>query len=159
MKIRLANKSDLPEVLNLQKFAYKEEAEIYGDYSIPPLTQTLEQLEEEFSKKTILVAEINNIIVGSVRAEAISGTCHIRRLIVSPDFQNQGIGTRLLAEIEKKFRSSIRYELFTGQKSEKNIYLYQKLGYCIFKSEKMSDKVNVVYLEKYIDDNNIHINR
>lgn len=151
MKIRLACRADLPEILTLQKIAYQQEAEIYNDYSIPPLTQTLSQLEEEFSNKVILVAEINGIIVGSVRAEVKNGTCFIQRLIVSPDFQNQGIGTRLLAEIEKKFKDSISYELFTGEKSKKNIYLYQKSGYRIFKSEKLSDNVNIVYLEKYTD--------
>jgi len=97
--------------------------------------------------------------VGSVRAEAIGGTCHIGRLIVSPDYQNQGIGTKLMLEIENIFRDSLRYELFTGEKSKKNIYLYQKLSYRIFKSESLSDNVNIVYLEKYIDDSTIYAGR
>ena len=99
----------------------------------------------------ILIAEIDGVIVGSVRAEAKKGTCFIGRLIVSPDFQNRGIGTRLLTEVEKKFKDLIRYELFTGAESKKNLYLYQKAGYRIFKSEKISDKVDIVYLEKYTD--------
>ena len=151
MEIRLAKKADLPEILALQKVAYRQEAEIYNDYSIPPLTQTLSELEGEFKKKVILIAEIDEVMVGSVRAEARKGTCYIGKLIVSPDFQNQGIGTRLLIEVEKKFKDSIRYELFTGAESKKNLYLYQKAGYRIFKSEKLSDKVNIVYLEKYVD--------
>lgn len=151
MKIKLAKRADLPEILALQKIAYKQEAEIYNDYSIPPLTQTLSELEEDFKKKVILIAEIDGVIVGSVRAEAKKGICFIGRLIVSPDFQNQGIGTRLLTEVEKKFKGPIRYELFTGAESKKNLYLYQKAGYRIFKSEKISDNVNIVYLEKYVD--------
>src|SRR4030042_1853396 len=101
------------------------------------------------SLKIILIAEIDGAIVGSVRAETKKGTCFIGRLIVSPDFQNQGIGTRLLTEVEKKFKDSIRYELFTGADSKKNLYLYQKSGYRIFKSEKLTDKINILYLEKY----------
>jgi len=46
--------------------------------------------------------------------------------------QNQGIGTILMKEIEKCFTPK-RFELFVGSKSGKNIYLYQKLGYSIFK--------------------------
>lgn len=153
LKIRKAKRKDLPGILALQKLAYLQEAEIYDDYSIPPLTQTPGQLEEEFSKKIILVAEINGRVTGSVRAEAKSSTCYISRLIVHPDFQNRGIGSRLLAKIEKKFKYISRYELFTGEKSKKNLYLYQKSGYKIFKKEKQSEKVNIVYLEKYSNDN------
>jgi len=147
----MARKADLPEILALQKVAYRQEAEICNDYSIPPLTQKLSELEEELKKKVILITEIDGVIVGSVRAEAKKGTCFIGRLIVYPDFQNHGIGTSLLTEVEKKFKDSIRYELFTGAESKKNLYLYQKSGYRIFKAEKLSDKVNIVYLEKYIE--------
>ena len=34
--------SDLEEILALQKLAYQSEAELYDDYTIPPLTQSLE---------------------------------------------------------------------------------------------------------------------
>jgi ribosomal protein S18 acetylase RimI-like enzyme len=151
LRIRPAKKGDLPKILALQKLAYRKEAEIYDDYSIPPLTQTFDQLEDEFKRKVILIAEIDGVVTGSVRAEVKGGTCYIARLIVSPDFQNRGIGTRLLAEIEKEFNNAARYELFTGEKSKKNIYLYRKSGYKVFKTEKQSDKVNIVYLEKSAD--------
>jgi len=55
LKIRPAGRADLPKILALQKLAYRQEAEIYNDYSIPPLTQTLNQLEEEFISKVILM--------------------------------------------------------------------------------------------------------
>ncbi len=37
--------------------------------------------------------------MGSVRAFVKEETCYIRRLVVHPDFQNQGTGTRLMDEI------------------------------------------------------------
>ncbi len=55
-------------------------------------------------------------------------------------------------EIEMCFKNKgiNKYELFTGEKSQKNIYLYQKLGYKIFKKEKMNDNINIVYMKKQI---------
>lgn len=156
LRIRQAERKDLPVIMALQKLAYRQEAEIYGDYSIPPLTQTFDELEEEFKNKVILAAEISGVIIGSVRAEVKGGTCYAARLIVSPDYQNRGIGSLLLAEIEKKFKDASRYELFTGEKSKKNLYLYLKSGYKIFKREKQSDKVNIVYLEKYSNKDTVH---
>jgi hypothetical protein len=54
-----------------------------------------------------------------------------------------------MREIENCFHDSKRYELFTGSKSIKNIYFYKKLGYNIFKTEKLNNQVDLVYLEKY----------
>jgi hypothetical protein len=76
-------------------------------------------------------------------------TCMIGRLIVHPDYQNRGIGTRLMNEIERCFDEAKRFELFTGHKSERNIALYRKLGYRIFRSEKISGNLTLVYMEKF----------
>ena len=41
-----------------------------------------------------------------------------------------------------------RFELFTGHKSEKEIYFYQKQGYNIFKKDKVDEILTMVYFEK-----------
>lgn len=89
-----------------------------------------------------------NIIAGSVRAFVNGDTCNIGRLIVHPDFQNRGIGSRLLREVEQMFKEYRRFELFTGHKSKKNLYLYGKKGYKIFKSQVINEKLTMMYLEK-----------
>lgn len=43
MIIERASLEDAKEILELQKLAYVSEAEIYNDYSIPPMMQTLDQ--------------------------------------------------------------------------------------------------------------------
>lgn len=148
MLIEPANVEDLEEILSLQKLAYSGEAAIYNDYTIPPLTQTLDETRVEFENQFFLKASVNGRIIGSVRAYMQQETCFIGKLIVHPDFQNRGIGTRLMKEIEQRFRQASRYELFTGYKSERNLHLYQKLGYKEFRRESITDKVTLVFLEK-----------
>ena len=53
-----------------------------------------------------------------------------------------------MGEIEDVFKECNRFELITGHKSRKNIGLYQKLGYKKFKTEKLTENLNLVYLEK-----------
>jgi N-acetylglutamate synthase-like GNAT family acetyltransferase len=150
MIIEQALERDLLDILELQKLAYQSEAEIYNDYSIPPLTQTLDEIKEDFKKpfRVFLKAVIKNKIIGSVRGYKEKDTCYIGRLIVHLDFENQGIGTKLLKEIEANFDDVKRYELFTGHKSEKNLYLYKKLGYREFKKEVIHENLHMIHLEK-----------
>lgn len=77
MKIVLAKINDIFEILDLQKLSYKQEAEIYNDYEIPPLTQTIEGIKNEFNNSTVLKAVIDDIIVGSVRAYIKNHKCYI----------------------------------------------------------------------------------
>ena len=151
MLIEVANAKDAQAILDLQKLAYQSEAAITGDYTIPPLVQSLEQMEQDFQKQVVLKATVDGKIVGSVRAYAQDRTCYIGRLIVHPDCQNQGLGKQILKAIEDHFGAVDRYELFTGEKSERNLYFYQKMGYRIFRSEKMSDLVTIAYMEKHRD--------
>jgi ribosomal protein S18 acetylase RimI-like enzyme len=146
--IEPAQLGDAAGILGLQKLAYQSEAEICGDFSIPPLTQTLAEMEADFGRQTILKASLAGRIVGSVRAHAADSTCHIGRLIVHPECQNRGLGTRLMDAIERAFPTVARYELFTGERSERNLYLYRKLGYVPFRTERVSVALSLVFLEK-----------
>lgn len=91
---------------------------------------------------------MENKIIASVRGYMDFDTCKIGRLIVENKFQNQGLGTKLMKAIESKFDFAKRFELFTGHKSEKNLFLYNKLGYSEFKREQINRKIEFVFLEK-----------
>ena len=146
--IERATIGDAQAILNLQKLAYQSEAELYQDWMISPLTQTLEELAREFETHCFLKAVSGGELMGSVRAHLKEGTCFIGRLIVHPHWQNQGIGARLMAAIENRFGDAQRYELFTGDRSERNLHLYQKLGYQPFRSERLDEHITLVFLEK-----------
>lgn len=153
MKIQIekANISDAQAILELQKLAYRLEAEIYDDYCIPPLKQTVEELQKQFGDHVILKAVLNDKIIGTVRAYEKDGICHIGRLAVDPVMHNQGLGTALMQAIEAEFNTKI-YELFAGHKSEKNLYLYKKLGYETYKTGDVGcGDVKVHYLRKIIN--------
>ncbi len=151
MLITKANCKDLREILDLQYLAYQSEARLYNDPNIPPLSQTIEDVGMEFDRGTFLKAiNEDGHIVGSVRAYSDNGTLHIGKLIVRPDLQGQGIGTKLLKEIERVCPHK-RYELFTGTKSTRNIRLYERVGYVKFKERIMDNDLIFVYLCKTVN--------
>jgi ribosomal protein S18 acetylase RimI-like enzyme len=149
--ISRASVDDIEEILTLQKIAYVSEAEIIDDFSIPPLQQTMGEILSEFKHQVFLKATIEQKIVGSVRCYLEGETCHIGKLIVHPQHQNLGIGTRLLPAAERHFPNARRFELFTGKKSAKNLHIYRKNNYRIYKNQKISDRLTLVFLEKFRD--------
>jgi ribosomal protein S18 acetylase RimI-like enzyme len=143
-----AGRTDAAEILELQKLAYRSEALLYDDWSIPPLTQTIDEISKEFDDMAFLKACEAGEIIGSVRASMHDGVCAVGRLIVHPDHQRKGLGSRLLTAIEMEFPSAKRFELFTGSRSEGNIRLYERAGYRIVRTARLSPRVELVFMEK-----------
>ena len=99
-----ANFEDARAILSLQKRAYIQEVEKAGDdYGIPPMRQTLSEMEDDFKHYVILKAMKQSLIVGSVRAKMNDEICYIGRLIVEPIFQQKGYGAALMKSIEERF--------------------------------------------------------
>ena len=128
--------------------AYQSEAKLLNSYDIPPLKQTLPEIQKEF-KDGIILKAVNDgsKIIGSVRAYQKDDTVYIGKLIVHPEHQKKGIGTALLHEIEIVCPSA-RYELFTSDKSKDNLRLYQKLGYKSFKEQEITKELRFIFLDK-----------
>lgn len=85
VNISVANEEDAEQILKLQYLGYQSEAELYGDWAIEPLTQTLEHLRAELAERHVLVARLGEEIVGTVRGSVDEhGTAHVHRLVVHP---------------------------------------------------------------------------
>ena len=146
--ITKAQKNDLEEILKLQYLAYQSEAALFGNKDIPPLTQTLDEVIDEYNEGLILkMTDESGVIIGSVRAKEKDGTVYIGKLMVRPDHQKKGYGRRLLLEAERYFPGK-RYELFTSTRSKDNIRLYESAGYKEFMQKDVDDELVFVYMEK-----------
>ncbi len=148
MIIERASAADAPEIFALQKIVYQNEAEIYNDYSLAPLKQTLKEMTDQFATRIFLKATVNGKIIGSVRGNLEDETAHLSRLIVHPYFWKHGIGTKLIREIESAFPEALRFETFTGQKSRHTMGPYESQGYAAFRREKVSEQRDRIYFEK-----------
>ncbi|MFD9906855.1 GNAT family N-acetyltransferase [Streptomyces sp. NPDC059063] len=142
------------QILKLQYLCYQSEAELYGDYSIEPLTQTLDSLKGELAAGTVLVARLGAEVVASVRGSVdAAGTARIGKLVVHPRMQRHGLGGRLLDAIERRLGEggAQRFELFTGHRSDSDLQLYRKHGYAPVSTRRVDERLTVVTLSKEVE--------
>jgi GNAT superfamily N-acetyltransferase len=149
MEIQNAMLCDAEEILALQKAAYISEAELHDDFEIPPLTQTIEELISEFEHKKILKITKNGALLASGQARYSEGCCYLGRMAVWPNLWGKGIGSTLLSALESLFPDAKRFELFTGEQSERNLVMYRSRGYVPFKTAQLG-KTKVIFLERYL---------
>ncbi|KNB49802.1 GNAT family N-acetyltransferase [Streptomyces caatingaensis] len=131
--IATAGEDDAEQILKLQYLCYQGEAELYGDYSIAPLTQPLAALRAELADGCALVARLGDEVVGSVRASVdASGVAVLAALIVHPRMRRHGLGGRLLAALEERLaadHAARRFRVSVGRRSEVALRLCAGRGY------------------------------
>lgn len=140
---------DAGEIHTLQLAAFLAEGHRYADYAIPPLLETPEAAAERLRDGVVLKAVAGSRIVGSVQLTVDGPVGEIARLVVAPDWQGRGLGSRLLKAVEKLAPGEVTtFELFTGAASERNLAVYAKAGYRELRREAHSAAVDLVYLGK-----------
>ncbi|MFI8436433.1 GNAT family N-acetyltransferase [Streptomyces sp. NPDC079020] len=153
--ISAATTGDVEQIFKLQYLCFQSEAELYDNYRIDPLVQTLESVRGEVAADVVFVARLGEEVVGSVRGFTDQdGTGQISRLCVHPRLQGHGLGARLLRAAEAGLaegRSATRFRLHTGHRSENNLRLYRRAGYAQVGDATGADGVRMILLEKDAD--------
>lgn len=152
-RIETATADDVGEIWTLQRAAYLDEAQAYGDPYLPPLTETAGQITAMLHAGLLLLkAEEKERIVGTVRGRSAGSAFLVNRLAVAPDRRRCGIARALLAELERRALLShpgtTEFALFTGHTSEGNLRLYRSLGYTEARRERIADHLSLVHLRK-----------
>lgn len=147
MVIEQAKLSDIEELYSLQLLAFESEAEMIGSRSVPALMESFEQARDDFSQWSVLKAVENGAIIGAVRYRKQGEVVEIGRLMVHPNYRRQGLGKRLISEVELRCNGEI-LELYTCTKSFTNIRLYEKCGFRAIKEELGADGLSFVYMRK-----------
>ncbi|WP_433396079.1 GNAT family N-acetyltransferase [Streptomyces sp. CA-146814] len=150
--ISAATAQDAEQIFRLQYLCFQREAELYDNYRIDPLVQTLDAVRGEVADDLVFVARLGDEVVGSVHGFTDpDGTGQIGRLCVHPRLQGHGLGTRLLNAVEAALtadRAATRFRLHTGHRSESNLRLYRRAGYAQVGDVTGTDGVRLILLEK-----------
>jgi ribosomal protein S18 acetylase RimI-like enzyme len=123
----LADASVAARVLELQRRSYEVEARLIGSDRIPPLHESLEELQA--CGETFLGAYVEGRLAAVVSWRFDGATIDLHRLAVLPDFFRRGIGVALLRAALRSEPRARRAIAQTGAANEPAKQLYRGEGF------------------------------
>jgi ribosomal protein S18 acetylase RimI-like enzyme len=114
-------------VLGLQRRAYRVEADLIGSDHIPPLHETLADLQA--SGETFLGAFLDGRLVGFVSWKLLPATLDLHRLAVDPACFRRGVGRALVRGALAAEPDAARAIVQTGSANEPAKRLYRTEGF------------------------------
>ena len=150
IEVGLATEEDLEEILAVQLLAFAEPAENISKWYDPAI-ETLEELKEDFKKRTIFKATHAGKIIASSRAMLEeNGDCPITRVSVHPDYQGKTAYLKMRALIFEHFRDAkrfIAYTVITPTYGHKYLRYLRMSGWTHFKTDDLGKGFQMVFFE------------
>lgn len=148
MRLELLDVSDqavADAVLVVQRLAYRVEADLIGSDAIPPLHETLRELQA--CGETFLGAEVDGRLAAFVSWKVEDGMLDLYRLAVHPDFFRHGLG-RALVRAALASEPALRVIVQTGSANEPAKALYASEGFVEVDEIEPAPGVRVTRYEK-----------
>ena len=122
MKIVKATESDVLDLYRLQLLTFESEAEMIGSRMVPALMESEEDYRGTFNQwHTYKMVDDAGKIIGGIRYQYDAGVVEVGRLMVHPDYRQQGLARKLLAFVDEQC-SQDRRVLYTCTDQYKVIY-------------------------------------
>lgn len=124
-----AQKSDVGELLTLQRACWMQEALANHTLAIPALHESFDDVLASLADWDTYIVRLSGRLVGAVRGRIVSGEYELGRLMVAPDHQGRGLGRLLLEHILGTGPAGLPFVLSTGARSIDNQRMYRAAGF------------------------------
>lgn len=155
MKIRHAEQDDAEEIHEVALKTWRDTySQIFSEETIEQVISDwydVEDLREQAEHPIFYVAEADNRVIGFVHASVEDVEATLHRIYLDPEYQGEGIGSKLYREVENKIEQeadSIELEVLAENKKGTGFYLKhgfeeQETEEVELKGEKAEQKILV----------------
>ncbi len=152
-EVRRASEHDAEAIRQITAEAFEKYCELAGLDTIAALNETIEDIHRDIEEKIVLVAYIDNEVVGSVRVgiNEENMEAYLSRFGVSTKYQNLGIGKALMnmVDITMRHNKVKRICLHTASKVFSLVRFYYGRGFYIDSTSKDRGYVRALLVKDY----------
>jgi ribosomal protein S18 acetylase RimI-like enzyme len=145
--LNMTDMTHAQQVLAIQKLAYRVEADLIGFEGIPPLHETLVDLQQ--SEETFMGYYVDDVLAGALSYALINTTLDIGRLVVHPNYFRRGIG-KALVEFVETVSGVEKVIVSTGALNTPARQLYERIGYQLIEEVKLVEGLVIARYEKWL---------
>ncbi len=153
-EVRRAKREDAEAILEITRDAFTKYCEMVGIPDIEALHETVEDGRRDILMKTVLVAYIDENVVGSLRLtfDDEAKTAYLSRFGVSRAYRNNGIGKSLvnMADITAMRRGIKHTRLHTASKVCEIMRFYYSRGFYVESASNTGEYIRVSMVKDYI---------
>lgn len=151
-EVRRAKKEDAEAIQKITCEAFEKYCEMAGLDDIEALNESVAEIERDIEEKVVLVAFIDDEVVGSVRVKINDdATAYLSRFGVSTRYQNLGIGKALINMVDITMRhNGVKcIMLHTASKVFSLVRFYYGRGFYIDSTSKERGYVRALMVKEY----------
>lgn len=120
--------SDTELLKSISVQAFTDDYEQFGTF--PPGIESFEWHKTEIEKGHCYKIMYDDEVAGGIYViPSPDSEIEVKYLFISEEFQNKGIGSKIMDLIEKAYKDFKIWNLFTPSFSYRNHHFYEKLGY------------------------------
>jgi GNAT superfamily N-acetyltransferase len=137
----LADPAIARQLLEVQRAAYRVEADLIGYDGIPPLHETLEELIAFPAIWVGIVDEEGKVLAALAYRDELEGAIDIHRLVVAPRAFRRGYASALLDSLDKKSRITVS----TGAANMPAHDFYLSRGFTAVGNEQVTPDLEITH--------------
>ncbi len=147
LEINRACEADASDLIEARNKSFYDDYVKFGDcpgYNIP-----LEDMIEKIRNFTVFKVMYEGRIIGDISVNKLGeGYYWIGCLQIIPEYQNKGLGSKVLSYIDTQFPDVKRWGLDTPVQNERNCRFYEKMGFIKVEDKEITEKLTLRLYEK-----------
>ena len=152
-EVRRARQEDAEAILEITRDAFTNYCKMVGIDDIEALHETVEDVKRDILNKTVLVAYIDESVVGSLRLsfDDEAKAAYLSRFGVRREYRNNGIGKSLvnMADIFAIRRGMKHMRLHTASKLTDIVRFYYSRGFYVESASNTGEYIRLCFRKDY----------